>query len=112
MGERPALIISYRAADRRILWLARGRSFGSAWTGDYRCAEASASIIARPKGSGQSIVNISAGAPPKNSLFCASPISPMYSMSSGLMSCLMTSAKYSRSTGSTLAAILRARSTS
>ena len=53
--------------------------------------QASASIIARPNGSGQSIVNIRASALPRKSFFCASLISPMYSTPGkdrrGLMTC-------------------------
>ena len=52
--------------------------------------QAIASIITRPNGSGQSIGMSSAIAPPRNADFCASSISPMYSMpgrsSSGRMS--------------------------
>ena len=44
---------------------------------------ASASIIARPNGSGQSIVNSKAKALPRNSLFSDSLISPIYSTSGG-----------------------------
>ena len=49
-----------------------------------------ASIITRPNGSGQSIGNSSAAAPPRNAFFWSSPISPTNSTSgsanSGLIS--------------------------
>ena len=61
---------------------------GRAMTG---VPHASASIIARPNGSGQSIVKSNASAPPRNSLFCTSSISPMYSIIGGLMRGLITS---------------------
>ena len=43
--------------------------------------QAIASIITSPNGSGQSIGNSSAAAPPRKAGFCASLISPMYSIS-------------------------------
>jgi hypothetical protein len=55
--------------------------------------QAIASIIARPNGSGQSIVNSRAIALPRNSLFSDSPISPIYSTSGGDSRGLITASK-------------------
>ena len=55
--------------------------------------QAIASIITRPNGSGQSIGNSSAAAPPRKAGFWASPISPMYSISGSSSSGWMTSRK-------------------
>ncbi len=62
--------------------------FGQAMTG---VPHDIASIIARPKGSGQSIGNSSAVALPRKAGFCASSSSPMNSMSSPSMSGAMRS---------------------
>ena len=76
---------------------------GRAMTG---VPHAIASIITRPNGSGQSIGNSSAWAPPRNAGFSASPISPRNSTSGSSSSGAITRSKYSWSAGSTLAAIL------
>jgi hypothetical protein len=68
--------------------------------------QAIASIMTRPKGSGQSIGNKSASALPRNACFSFSPISPMNSMLSPASIGLIFCSKYSRSTSSTFAAIL------
>ena len=68
--------------------------------------QAIASIITRPNGSGQSIGNSSACAPPRKSAFWLSLISPMNSTSAASISGVIPRSKYSRSAESTLAAIL------
>ena len=67
--------------------------------------QAMASIMTRPKGSGQSMGKSRARAPPRNAALSASPISPMNSTSGSSSSGTITRSKYSRSASSTLAAI-------
>jgi hypothetical protein len=55
--------------------------------------QAMASIITRPKGSGQSMGNSSASAPPRKADFSASPISPMKSTSGFASSGSISSSK-------------------
>ena len=68
-----------------------------------------ASIITSPNGSGQSIGNSSADAPPSSSFFSASPISPTKSVLGPTSMGLIESRKYVASAASTLAAIFRRR---
>ena len=76
-----------RHSDHRLFNVvnqkARQAAFEHLWDrapaiGDHRVPQAIASIMTRPNGSGQSIGNRSARAPPRNAALSASPISPTY----------------------------------
>ena len=64
-----------------------------------------ASIMTRPKGSGQSMGNSSARAPHRKALLSASPISPTNSIRGSFSRGWISRRKYSLSAGSTLAAM-------